>query len=107
YTSYVSVGDYGRIELLMSVMAVAVVVIRGGANFGFIRFYFLDKAPEHRRRLIRTVFWAPVGYATLALALCVISAAEIARGLNVNWRPGATLQDSGANLVVATAILLW
>ena len=55
YTSYVSVGDYGRIELLMATMAVAVVVIRGGANFGFIRFYFLDKEHEYRRRLIRTV----------------------------------------------------
>ena len=43
YTSYVSAGDYGRIELLMSVMAVGVVVIRGGANFGFIRFYFLTR----------------------------------------------------------------
>lgn len=107
YTSYVSVGDYGRIELLMSVMAVAVVLIRGGANFGFIRFYFLDKAPEHRRRLIRTVFWAQMGYSTLALALCVIFASEIAHALNVNWRPGADLQGSGASLVVATAVLLW
>src|SRR4029077_6804477 len=79
YTSYVSVGDYGRIELLMSLMAVAVVVIRGGANFGFIRFYFLDKEREYRRRLIRTVFWAQMTYATLALALCVIFASEIAR----------------------------
>ena len=107
YTSYVSVGDYGRIELLMSVMAVGVVVIRGGANFGFIRFYFLDKAPEYRRRLIRTVFWAQMGYSTLVLALCVIFASEIARVLNVNWRPGADLQGSGASLVVATAVLLW
>ena len=107
YTSYVSVGDYGRIELLMSVMAVAVVLIRGGANFGFIRFYFLDKASEYRRRLIRTVFWAQMGYATLALALCVIFASEIARALNVNWRPGADLQGSGTSLVVATAVLLW
>jgi O-antigen/teichoic acid export membrane protein len=107
YTSYVSVGDYGRIELLMSVMAVAVVVIRGGANFGFIRFYFLQKAPEYRRRLIRTVFWAQMGYSTLALALCVIFASEIARALNVNWRPGAHLQGSGTSLVVATAVLLW
>ena len=49
----------------MSVMAVAVVVIRGGANFGFIRFYFLDKDPEYRRRLIRTVFWAQMAYSTL------------------------------------------
>ena len=107
YTSYVSVGDYGRIELLMSVMAVGVVVIRGGANFGFIRFYFLNKASEYRRRLIRTVFWAQMGYSTLALALCIIFASEIARLLNVNWRPGADLQGSGASLVVATAVLLW
>jgi O-antigen/teichoic acid export membrane protein len=91
----------------MSVMAVGVVVIRGGANFGFIRFYFLDKASEYRRRLIRTVFWAQMGYSTLALALCIIFASEIARLLNVNWRPGADLQGSGASLVVATAVLLW
>ena len=72
YTSYVSAGDYGRIELLMSVMAVVVVVIRGGANFGFIRFYFLDKDPEYRRRLVRTVFWAQMTYSTLALVLCIL-----------------------------------
>jgi O-antigen/teichoic acid export membrane protein len=86
-------------------MAVAVVVIRGGANFGFIRFYFLDKEREYRRRLIRTVFWAQMTYATLALALCVIFASDIARWLNVTWRPG--LQGSGTSLVVATAVLLW
>lgn len=107
YTSYVSVGDYGRIELLMSLMYVAVVVIRGGANFGFIRFYFLDKASEYRRRLIRTVFWAQMTYSTLALAICVIFSSEIARVLNVNYRPGAHLQGSGTSLVIATAVLLW
>ena len=105
YTSYVSVSDYGRIELLMSVMAVAVVVIRGGANFGFIRFYFMDKAPEYRRRLVRTVFWAQMTYSTVVLALCVIFASEIAKWLNVTWRPG--LQGSGTSLVIATAVLLW
>ena len=59
-------------------MAVAVVVIRGGANFGFVRFYFLDKEPEYRRRLVRTVFWAQMAYSTLALALCVMFASQIA-----------------------------
>jgi len=86
-------------------MFVAVVVIRGGANFGFIRFYFLDKEPDYRRRLIRTVFWAQMGYSTLALVLCVLFAPEIARVLNVTWRPG--LQGSGTSLVIATAVLLW
>jgi O-antigen/teichoic acid export membrane protein len=107
YTSYISVGDYGRIELLTSVMAVVVTLIRGGANFGFIRFYFLEKEAEYRRRLIRTVFWAQMAYSTLVLAICVVFASEIARLLNVNWRPGADLQGSGASLVVATAVLLW
>jgi O-antigen/teichoic acid export membrane protein len=58
YTSYVSPGDYGRVEILMAAMAVAVTLLRGGANYGFIRFYFLDKDPEYRRKLVRTVFWA-------------------------------------------------
>ena len=107
YTSYVSVGDYGRIELLMAVMAVGVVLIRGGANFGFIRWYFLDKAPEYRQRLIRTVFWAQMGYSTLALALCIIFASELAQLLGVEYRTGAALQGSGTSLVIATAVLLW
>ena len=107
YTSYVSAGDYGRIELLMSVMAVVVVVVRGGANFGFIRFYFVDKDPEYRGRLVRTVFWAQMTYSTLALALCILFAPQIADGLGVAYEPGAGLQGSGTSLVIATAVLLW
>lgn len=107
YTSYVSTGDYGRIELLTAVMAVAVVVIRGGANFGFIRFYFLEKDPEYRRRLIRTVFWAQMGYSTLVLVLSIVLAPQLASWLGVANHPGAHLQGSGTNLVIATAVLLW
>jgi O-antigen/teichoic acid export membrane protein len=107
YTSYVSPGDYGRIEILMSAMAVAVVLIRGGANFGFIRFYFLEKEPDYRRRLIRTVFWAQMGYSTLALLLCVLFASEIAGVLGVRYEPHSQLQGSGTSLVIATAVLLW
>jgi O-antigen/teichoic acid export membrane protein len=107
YTSYVYPGDYGRIELLMTVMAVGVVVIRGGANFGFIRFYFLDKDPGYRRRLIRTVFWAQLGYSTICLALCVGFASQIARLLGVAYQRGAHLQGSGTSLVIATGVLLW
>jgi O-antigen/teichoic acid export membrane protein len=106
YTSYVSAADYGRIELLMATMAVAVVLIRGGANFGFIRFYFLEKEPEYRRRLIRTVFWAQMGYSTLALILCVVLARQIGDVLGVA-NHGPHLQGSGTSLVIATAVLLW
>jgi O-antigen/teichoic acid export membrane protein len=107
YTSYVYPGDYGRIELLMSVMAVAVVVLRGGATFGFIRFYFLDKDPAYRQRLIRTVFWAQMGYSTLALILCVLFASQLAQLLGVDIGPHSRLQGSGTSLVIATAVLLW
>lgn len=107
YTSYVSAGDYGRIELLMSLMAVVVVVVRGGANFGFIRFYFLEKDPDYRRRLVRTVFWAQMTYSTLALALCVLFASQIARALGIQYKPHQHLQGSGTSLVIATAVLLW
>src|SRR3954464_6123220 len=99
YTSYVSPGDYGRIEILMAAMAVAVVVIRGGANFGFIRFYFLEKGPEYRRRLIRTIFWAQMTYSTLVLLLCVLFASEIAGLLGVRYAPRSQLQGSGTSLV--------
>ncbi len=107
YTSYVYPGDYGRIELLMTVMAVGVVVIRGGANFGFIRFYYLDKDPTYRRRLIRTVFWAQMGYSTVVLGLCVLFASQLAGLLGVAYQRGAHLQGSGTSLVIATAVLLW
>jgi O-antigen/teichoic acid export membrane protein len=107
YTSYVSSADYGRIEILMSAMAVAVVVIRGGANFGFIRFYFLEKDAGYRRRLIRTVFWAQMTYSTLALTLCVVFAPELARLMGVVDTPHSQLQGSGTTLVIATGVLLW
>ena len=107
YTSYVSADDYGRIELLMATMAVAVVVIRGGSNFGFIRFYFLDKDPDYQRRLIRTVFWTQMTYSTLVLAACVALARPIAVLLGVTNQGAANLQGSGTNLVIATAALLW
>ena len=107
YTSYVSAGDYGRIELLMATMAVAVVVIRGGANFGFIRFYFLEKEPEYRRRLIRTVFWTQMTYSTVVLAVCIALAHPIAALLGVTTKGQTDLQGSGTRLVIATAALLW
>jgi len=106
YTSYVSPGDYGRIEILMSAMAVAVTLLRGGANFGFIRFYFLDKEPDYRRRLVRTVFWAQMAYSTAGLVLCIVLAHDIAGWFGVT-RDGPHLQGSGTSLVIATGVLLW
>ncbi|HLY86521.1 MAG TPA: oligosaccharide flippase family protein [Gaiellaceae bacterium] len=106
YTSYVSPGDYGRIEILMAAMAVAVTLLRGGANFGFIRFYFLDKDPGYRRRLVRTVFWAQMAYSTVGLVISIVFAHRIAGWFGVTQH-GPHLQGSGTNLVMATGVLLW
>jgi O-antigen/teichoic acid export membrane protein len=107
YTKYVSAGDYGRIELLMATMAVAVVLIRGGANFGFIRFYFLDDNFYYRQRLVRTVFWTQMAYSTVVLLFCIAFAHPIARVLGITARHQPDLQGSGASLVIATAVLMW
>jgi O-antigen/teichoic acid export membrane protein len=107
YTSYVSAADYGRIELLMATMAVAVVLIRGGANFGFIRFYFLEENPDYRRRLVRTVFWTQMAYSTAVLIVCVAFAQQIAVRLGITAAGQPHLHGSGASLVTATAVLLW
>jgi O-antigen/teichoic acid export membrane protein len=107
YTSHISAGDYGRIEILMSAMAVGVVILRSGGGFGFLRFYFDSKDPQYRLKLIRTIFWSQMAKATVGLALCVVFASEIAGWLNVNYRPGANLQGSGTSLVIATGVLLW
>jgi O-antigen/teichoic acid export membrane protein len=106
YTSYVSPGDYGRIEILMSAMAVAVTLLRGGANYGFIRFYYLEKDPDYRRRLVRTVFWAQMAYSTLGFVICIVLAHEIAGWFGVT-QSGPHLQGSGTSLVIATGVLLW
>src|SRR4029077_17826324 len=106
YTSYVSPGDYGRIEILMSAMAVAVTLLRGGANYGFIRFYYLEKDPEYRRRLVRTVFWAQMAYSPLGFVFVIVPAHEIAGWFGVTQN-GPHLQGSGTSLVIATGVLLW
>jgi len=107
YTAYVSPNDYGRIEILMSAMAVAVIVLRAGANYGFIRFYYESKETEYRRRLVRTVFWAQMAYSTFGLVVCLVFASQLAALLGVAYRSGANLQGSGASLVIATGVLLW
>src|SRR5438874_710176 len=106
YTSYVSPGDYGRVEILMAAMAVAVTLLRGGANYGFIRFYFLERDPEYRRTLVSTVFWAQMAYSTFALVVCIVLAHEIAGWFGVTQN-GPHLQGSGTSLVIATGVLLW
>ena len=40
YTSYLSTGDYGKIETLVAATAVLAIVLKLGFSSAFFRFYF-------------------------------------------------------------------
>lgn len=104
YTHYLSPADYGAIATLMAGSAVATVILRAGAGYGFIRFWFDSEDPAYRKRLLRTIFWFQMLMATLGLVLCVAFAPQIASWLSLDSQH---LDSSGTSLVIATGILLW
>src|SRR5262249_42650910 len=104
YTHYRSPADYGAIATLMAGSAVATVLLRAGAGYGFIRFWFDSDDPAYRKRLLCTIFWFQMFAATLGLVFCVAFASQIASWLSLN---SEALDGSGRSLVIAAGILLW
>jgi O-antigen/teichoic acid export membrane protein len=104
YTHYLSPADYGAIATLMAGSAVATVLLRAGAGYGFIRFWFDSDDPAYRKRLLCTIFWFQMLMATLGLVVCVAFASQIASWLSLD---SESLDSSGTSLVIATGILLW
>ena len=106
YTRYLNPADYGAITTLIAGSAVATVILRAGAGYGFIRFWYDSDDPAYRKRLLRTIFWFQMLMATLGLAFCVAFAPQIASWLRLDT-PTQPLSSSGTSLVIATGILLW
>jgi O-antigen/teichoic acid export membrane protein len=104
YTAYLTTADYGAIATLMAASAVATVLLRAGAGYGFIRFWYDTDDPAYRKRLLRTIFWFQMLLATFGLVLCVVLAPQIAGWLRLD---NAQLSSSGTSLVIATGVLLW
>jgi O-antigen/teichoic acid export membrane protein len=104
YTRYLTPADYGAIATLIAGSAVATVLLRAGAGYGFIRFWFDSDSPVYRKRLLRTIFWFQMLMATLGLVICVAFASEIASWLSLDSHK---LSSSGTSLVIATGVLLW
>jgi O-antigen/teichoic acid export membrane protein len=104
YTSFLSTADYGAIATLMAASAVATVLLRAGAGYGFIRFWYDSDEPAYRKRLLRTIFWFQMLMATIGLVVCVALASQIAGWLRLDDQK---LSSSGTSLVIATGILLW
>ncbi len=98
YTSYLAPGSFGRVEILTSASAVAVIVLRMGVSTAFFRFYFDDKDVAHRLALVRTSFWFTMTMATVGLVLAVVFATPVSHALQLGSHP---------NLVRAAAVGFW
>jgi O-antigen/teichoic acid export membrane protein len=98
YTSYLHRGSYGRVEILTSASAVAVIALRMGVSTAFFRFYFDTKDAARRLVVVRTSFWFTMAMATAGLVLCLVLAAPLSHLLQLG---------DHASLVQAAAIGFW
>ena len=98
YTSYLAPGSFGRVEILTSASAVAVIVLRMGISTAFFRFYFDHKDAARRLAVVRTSFWFTMTMATIGLVLCLVFAGSVSRALQLGHHP---------ELVRAGAIGFW
>ncbi|MGZ4383917.1 MAG: lipopolysaccharide biosynthesis protein [Gaiellaceae bacterium] len=74
YTRFVNTSGYGAVETLTATEAVAVIVLRGGMQSAFFRFYFDSKETAYRTRVVRTAFWYTMTMATVGLVLGLVLA---------------------------------
>jgi O-antigen/teichoic acid export membrane protein len=98
YTSYLATGSFGRVEILTSASAVAVIVLRMGISTAFFRFYFDHKDAARRLAVVRTSFWFTMTMATIGLVLCIVFAGPVSRALQLGNHP---------ELVRAAAVGFW
>ncbi len=93
----VHADGYGRIELLVGLVALLVPILRSGVATGFFRFYYERELAPDASLVIRTVFWFTTGGAVLGAVVGTALAAPISRAL---------LGDSAHADLVRVAFLL-
>ncbi len=98
YTTYLSTGDYGKIETLVAATAVLAIVLKLGFSSAFFRFYFDAEDDEGRTRVVRTSFWFTMVSATAGLIVACLLASQISQVLQLG---------SEDDLVYAAAVGLW
>ena len=99
YTHYLTRSDYGRVETLVALTTVLIILLRGGIQTAFFRFWFDSDEREAHLRVLRTSFWYTMTMATVGLVAGVALAGPISEGL---------FGDAGqANLVRASFVALW
>jgi O-antigen/teichoic acid export membrane protein/glycosyltransferase involved in cell wall biosynthesis len=99
YTHYLTPSDYGHVETLVALTTVLIILLRGGIQTAFFRFWFDADDHASHQRVLRTSFWFTMGASTAGLVAGVALAAPISELL---------FGDEGlADLVRASFVALW
>jgi O-antigen/teichoic acid export membrane protein len=109
YTRYLGREQYGTIALLFAAEALTVIVLRGGMQNAFFRFYFDSNDPARRTTVIRTAFWYTMIASTTGLVLGLVFAPELAHLIPVGSAHGAHVVTAHQlpNMVRVIAVTLW
>jgi O-antigen/teichoic acid export membrane protein len=99
YTHFLTPSDYGKVETLVALSTVLIILLRGGIQTAFFRFWFDEDDRTAHRLVLRTSFWYTMAASTAGLAAGLVLAAPISELLF-----GST---SSANLVRASFVALW
>lgn len=79
YTHYLSRGDYGSVELILSLVAASAIVTQLGLVNSFFRFWFDDDSTEARRRVFQSTFWTLIGTSTIVAGACALLSTQLAQ----------------------------
>lgn len=77
YTRYVTVPQFGKVEILATTVIVLSIFFRLGAIEAFLRFYFL-KGDYDPRQVLRTGFWGLTITTTAGVLICLALAPQLA-----------------------------
>ncbi len=67
YTAFLTPSDYGILGMVVTVTTFLDVLVTLGFDVAFSRFYFDDKSPQARRRVITNVFYVSTVYPLILL----------------------------------------
>jgi O-antigen/teichoic acid export membrane protein len=89
FTSFMSSSDYGIIGMVVTFITAVDVFITLGFDVAFSRFFFDNKDPHHRSKVLTHVFYVDFVYPAIVLGLLIAFMPQISRF--IMGAPGYTL----------------
>lgn len=101
YTHYLTVADYGVLQLLATTVEIVSILVISGATAGVSRFYFKRETEAERNRLLSTAWLLHCGLAAFAGVLILITAPFVHRYLLKGTGTVGMVQLAGLNLATS------